>query len=919
MLATLVFVSTLFVPGFFVVDFLSEKFRLNMDVIEKIVFGSLLWNYSLVVPSILLGLSTRLITSYFSVFSIISAVTIVFFGIRMLRAKRILKFRLQIAHYSSFIAIVLGLLLLILCLICILFHSIYLEWDAITTYIPATKAMLLDKGFAYNSYRLLGFPDASPTIPILWGYSADLSDIASLYILTAVFFVLTLLTMFLIARKVFPRDVALASLPMFIALPVTVLTLSARSLYLDIPFLSYLLATLYAVVRIVGLRESGIKSTWLEYGMFTIGGVLMFFTRVEFALPLISILVVLFVLTYKPKYWEIISAGAIFIFSMISDGFRELRKIDAGLFVLSDFLPWFLLILTMSLLIFFLLRATSRQYEGRGLVSGRCFVLILAIASPAIIFLLTNVMIHGFVVPGWALWNGDMLSSNRILNTLTPTTLANPTEILRFDRLLWIWWLAPVFLVPVIFSICTFAIGFMKRTKPRVRKASTTAMAILIVFIGLLLLWSQLYCDPQPRRLFYFAPFVALVAAYGASRVKKLFGLSGFGLRVCAYATVITGFFLMRLGAQTANDISLMYANLYEPTAADAVLIIFSSVAFLLIFFPYEASFKKIQANLKNLNLIKTSAVLLAACAIIGFFLIPMAPIVSNVLSEGDQTRYKYDRERWWLQYPDVVDYYNKNVTTDGVTIGFYCSDLITFANRSVIDLSDPVYGMPIYSVLNTSNETLVANTLKELNCKYFLKPKSNNPYYDLYEKLVNSTILGKILSVDNPSLRFIADFDYVTLYELFDKYTATPIVYSDITPWNYNPAENYTLTVQANFTQFSGTTDEVGRLRVMFSLNPPIGLEDALWVALKSHNKSELNVILFTNLQDRTTDYFTYQCQLPNETANLVVSIKEGYIKGNFNPSHVEGILIGLRTEQKSLEAFDLSEIYLIEYELPY
>lgn len=918
MLATLVFVSTLFVPGFFVVDFLSEKFRLNMNVIEKIVFGSLLWNYSLVVPSILLGLSTQLLTSYFSVFGIISAVAIVFFVVRMLRAKRIRKVRLQIANYSSVIALVLGLLLLILCLVCILYHSIYLEWDAITTYIPATKAMLLDNGFAYNSYRSLGFPDASPAIPILWGYSTDLSDIATLYILTAVFLGMTFLTMFQIARRIFPRDVALASLPMFMALPATMLTLSARSLYLDIPFLSYLLATLYAAVRIVHLRESGIKTTWLEYGIFTMGSVLMFFTRTEFALPLIPILLVLFLLTYKPKHWEIISVGAIFIFSMISDGFRELRKVFAGLFALSDFLPWILLILTISLLIFFLLRATSRQYEGHGLVSGRCFVLILAIASPSILFLLTNVMIQGFVIPGWALWNPNMLSSNSVLEKITPTTLANPTEILRFDRLLWVWWLTPVFLVPVIVTICTLAIGYMKRTKPHVPKTSTTTTAILIVFIGLLLLWSQLYCDPQPRRLFYFAPFVALVAVYGASRIKKLFGLSSFGLRVCAYATVITGFFLMKSGARTVNDISLMYANLYEPAAADAVLIVFSSITFLLIFFPYEASFRKIQANFRGLRNIKSLAVSLAVCAIIGFLLIPMAPIVSNVLSEGDQTRYEYNKERWWLQYPDVVDYYNKNVTTDGVTIGFYCSDLITFANRSVIDLSNSIYGMPIYSILSTSNETVLANTLKELNCKYFLKPKPNNPYFDLYKKVVNSTILGKILSVNNPQLRFIADFNYVTLYELFDNYTITPIVYSDITPWNYNPAKNYTLTAQANSIQFSGTTDEAGRLRVMFSPNSPINLRDALSMTINSHNKSELNVMLFTNLQNRTTDYFTYQCQLPNETANLVINIKEGSTQGNFNPSHIEGILIGVRTGPNSLEAFDLSEISLIEYETP-
>jgi len=203
----------------------------------------------------------------------------------------------------------------------------------------------------------------------------------------------------------------------------------------------------------------------------------------------------------------------------------------------------------------------------------------------------------------------------------------------------------------------------------------------------------------------------------------------------------------------------------------------------------------------------------------------------------------------------------------------------------------------------------------RKLNVGYFLKPKTNNPFYPTYEKLVNSTVLGSIF-LDNPQFRALKTFKYATLYKFYENYTIHPLTYSEIKPWNYDPETNYTLTLDQNLTKFSATTNSGGRISIMHVLEPPLNLDNALWITIKSYSEAELVAILFSNLQNRTTDFLSFQCQLNNKTRKPVININEGTIKGNFDPNHVEGLLIGIKTEPNHKETFEISGLYLIAYE---
>jgi hypothetical protein len=222
---------------------------------------------------------------------------------------------------------------------------------------------------------------------------------------------------------------------------------------------------------------------------------------------------------------------------------------------------------------------------------------------------------------------------------------------------------------------------------------------------------------------------------------------------------------------------------------------------------------------------------------------------------------------------------------------------------------------MPIYSMIATANETEMFNKMKELDIKYFLRPEENSPFFPLYEKLVTTTILSNIL-VDNPRLRLLATFKHATLYEFHENYIVTPLAPSTIQPWNYNPEENYRVTIEHNRTKLTATTNTYGRLSLMYIFKQPQTIKEALWLSVKSYNQSKLIVMLFTNLKNRTTDFFTYQSPLTNQTTRKLINLKEGRIRGNFNSNHVEGILIGIEAPPNTTQTFEIYELSTITYE---
>ena len=900
-------VSIIFLPGILLLISLSKKIGITLNSLEKILYGSILWNYLLISPSILLGLSTQSIPLYFNFFAIISIIVIII-SITYLIKNQKTTFTTNLKITLKNILYLLSLLVLLtLSFTAIYFHTMYVEWDAIAHYIPSAKAILTSGGLTSQPYRSLNFLEHPPAIPITYAWLLNFSNLESLYSVSLIYFLLTLITIFLITMKLFPQNNALTSLLVFMSLPTVIIMISSRSFYLDISFMLYFLTTLYSTIRIT-TQKSESNVSWFDYIILTIGFTMMTLIRTEFGIFLAPAIFAPLIFSLK-SYWKITSALILGLTYYV----REIRNIlldsSSWLYYMQRLTPVFI-ISSLILIIVKTIPITNSQNAKNKALNKKSFMLTLVPMLPLITYLLKNITVSGFIVPGLPISNNDIFNSIHFFNKISPREMTLPTEILRWDYFMSVWWLIPPYLIPTSIALISVISILVKK-----KSTSPVAVSILFFFASVFILWSILSCDPQPRRLYYFAPFIALIVTHGLFTIQKFFNPLVFALRVPTYIITVITYTLTKMGIKTINDIPLLYAKLYEPQT-DIDLILISTLLFLIIFIPYETLINKIKKNVTLPR--KTSAVTILLIVSLNIILITssISPIIIDAVNNGYESRYKY--YGGWLYYPDVINYYNENITDTFATIGFYCHELITFANRSTIDLSDPIYGMPIYSIIVAANETEMLNKMKELKVKYFLEPKPSNPFYSTYEKLVNSTIMGKIL-IDNPQLRFLATFKYATLYAFHENYTTTPIIPSEISPWNYNPEMNYTLTIESNTTKFTATTNTGGRISLMYTFTQPLAIEEALWLTIKSHNQSKLVVILFSNLQNRTTDFFFYQCPLTNHTRKPVINLKEGTTKGNFNPNHIEGILIGIETKPNITQTFEIHQLTTITYEDKY
>jgi len=152
--------------------------------------------------------------------------------------------------------------------------------------------------------------------------------------------------------------------------------------------------------------------------------------------------------------------------------------------------------------------------------------------------------------------------------------------------------------------------------------------------------------------------------------------------------------------------------------------------------------------------------------------------MISSSVNSGFQSRYQ-DFGGWYY-YPEVVNYYNENITDNGATVGYFCDELITFANRTVVDLNDVIYGMPIYSMIADADEIKFLNRIEKLNVKYFLIPNEGSPFYPLYERLANSTVFGDLF-INNPQFVILQSFKYATLYRYYSNYET--LSFSEVLP----------------------------------------------------------------------------------------------------------------------------------------
>lgn len=895
----------LFLPGILLLTALSKLLRIPLSTLEKILFGGILWLFVFTSTSIIVGLFSSLILPYFALFSVFSVLVATFSIIYIIRHQNIdirKWVNIDIANVPYIISF---FLIFALCFLVLYFHSYFFEWDAISLYLPSAKAIISTGGVTSQPYFLLNFFDTSPIIPIIYAWILNFSSTTALYDFSLASFLLTLVAIYLISRKFFSKEFALIAVLIFMSFPAVLITIGSRALYLDIPFVLFFMTTLYLAIKLLAPETSALNRKWFNYAMFFISFNLLLLTRIELGLFVApAILAVFILLTFNPNRWEIFLTFSLGLFYYIREGRNIL--LSPSVYYLGRLFP----IIIVSIFFFILIKKIVFVDDDKHRLIEKKFLAFGLLTSPFIIYMIKNGLGSGFIIPGLPLWNSEISRSITMFNVLNPSSTTSLTSYFRWDYLLSVWWLIPPLLIPFLISLVYSVVGVSKRVS--IKKH---VLPILLFFTAIFLIWITLSCDSQPRRLYYFAPFISIMAVFGLSKIKTYFSRLGFALRVATYLPLLCAYVLTRINAQTVNTIASSYAELYQPKI-DFEFIAVAALLFYLVFTPYERiASNLLQKKFAKLRRKAAGVTLLVLTLNVGLFLVPMNSIVNSVYSNGYELRFDYNGEGW-LYYPDVIQYYNQNITDDYVTLGYFNHELITFANRSIIDLSDPIFGMSLYPSLSSTNVTEITNLMKQLNIYYFLQPKTNNPYYSDYQRLTNSTVLGEIFN-DNPNFRPINSFKYAVLYKFYEDsdYTLQLVSNSTIYPWNFNSGANYSVTVENNSTCFSSTTNSQGELSLMFIPDSPIQVDDALKILVKSYGSSQFFVTLYSNVKNRTTDMFNYRYKTIEGSASPLIFINEGETLGHFNPAHIEGVLIGIKTEPLREERFEISGIYIVKY----
>ena len=817
-----------FVSGVAVLHIIVTKRKLTLSLRDKIVSGAILGNFMLVAPSILVGFISDCLIVLFEIYTLLSLSVIVLCLFYILSRKKVhLSFNIRLTGLRTH-AIYLAPILLF-ALFVLFFHTLYLEYDAIQLFFPYAQSIASTGSMKYSIYdqtRLsTGMP---PVLPVIyaWAFTAieDLSKIGIhnnlglhdlLRPIPTAYFLLTALVTYLITQEILQGHVekkhALVSVIIFMSFPCTILTQAAATYYLDLGFVFYLVSTLLFMIK--GLRTR--KSMWFLFAGIASSLFLLVKELSVFVLPLIFAIFILWSsISYRRGIFAILSTLPFYVvflwdlyaFPMSEHGWILMRQ-----------LPVF----ALSAILYYMSRTIKRS---DGLVTCKSFVLFAVPFIPSAVFLLRCIVFLGSL---YSIWGPAFSKAIGLFQTATVISSARDVAgFFRWDGPFLSLGVGALYLIPILISIACF-LG------RRYHEEKMVSVFVLMMFFTLLettsftLVGSQM----ESRRMYYFVPILAVLATKGLMLFKDSTRSESFiYLFALLNSAALSYIWLYRLPFQTMLGLSYLHMSLGLANVLDLV---FFSLLFAVVFLGLPYAQKKLRiggqgysrlrieprkrvvavpVELENV-MIKDSAsseegvptrrrvpttsiehkkrqlqnpwspnaifrsrerivflsLLTLSCSMVVY---PTIPIWIQV-ADRDFSFFSFQHdvhETTWENGILFVGYYYSNYIDDHhVTVSFGGSALRYFTNRSIIDLSTVIGVQPMQDILTIQTPEDLLQALNSSNIRYFLIPRSNNSFYDLYEGFRDNFYLFSFVEQDTQS----------TLIQVFTHYTLYRIEYS--------------------------------------------------------------------------------------------------------------------------------------------
>jgi len=902
MIQSLIFSLFLFVPGIFLLVYITNKNACKINTFEYILYGSVLWNYTFISLSIFVGLFSNFLREFYTAFAALSLL-IVGAGIILnlsivkklglesfkhyIKAQAKVKLRLSIKTVKNTLLFGATFLFLAVDLLLANYHSIIYEWDAVYYYIPIAKSLVLS-GHLSNVLRDLDFVEYSPAIPIFYSFILHFGEnIENLYTISSIFFILIVLAIFELTRKMGLGDVSFIAAFIFIVFPSTQIVIGSRFLYLDLPFLFYFTTSLLLVIKMTEDDNKGITEIFLLLDF-----VLLFLTRTELSL---FVLPTLFIAYFLPSNVNVKMDLFLAFFALFSVPLlRDLRNLIFGGFItlcrfVNIYTPYFVAFV-IFLILYALVKKESSSTIFLSVARMKELLLKLLIwsfaSAPALIyFVVNNILRGGFIVPGFYV-NPKYVELDAFFIQLYGSSITGQQTCFPCSGLLaslTSWWSFAPFFSLILLGLLRACYSYKLN-----KKISKRVVKFVWAYLGFFIFWIGLNCDPQPRRILYFIPFASIVASYGVALLADWSWYFTNMLYLIIVSLVLMNKYISiaRFNKINVNIMHYVYPKTYTVSMIDYGTIL----SFFLIYFLIAGIYLVIKKYRKQIFVIASILMMIM------IFLEATYPLFLEVSLNGSDLKMKL---LWKTSYyPEVVNFYKNQSIIDQKTLDFGINEMLTFTNSRFIDFSaSSIYSFKILDKLKEKpslDEFL--SYLLSINVSYILIPtelaKSIQSIYVPYMALYNNTVFGDLIR-DKVRYEVIGKTTYFYVVRLYRNFKLCSLKYDSVTPWNYVPEKGFNFTITDDEIVFQGYPPKNSPLSVLFRFKDPLSLDRQITINLTwKGNISKVVVILFSDLSNRQTNYLKIFYS-PDE--KVVINKFMGTKVGAFDERHVEAIYVGL------------------------
>ena len=618
---------------------------------------------------------------------------------------------------------------------------------------------------------------------------------------------LTALTINLASMEIFHEKViGIASALIFLALPVTSAMASHYAFYLDVSFTFFISLILFAMVKIYKYRS--VDSTWWIVLGLSISLSMMERDLAFFLLP--CVVAIMLTPAIKSSNWlrrPLRLLLLLIVFTAAYNFFFVYNLASTGHSILNAFI-----LETPVLLSMLLFAGLSRvRLADLKLPGKKTLFLTLSPMVFPFVFILRNILAAGAITSNLPMFNSDWRLALTLMaeagRASVPVT--NLGEIFHWSTLLTSLQEGGVVIIPLLIGIFVVLFYAFKKSGDHDR----TSLFIFLSFsLSLILMWSWVfgssYQGSELRRLYYFAPVIAIFSGAGMVWFAQQLKLGHLRQRVAIFLALVTAYFWFESFGSTWNILKIAYSFDSLGSVTVTLFIVFSAF-FILAFYPSSMSIlagdsERIKVALTRFGAAVTILLIVVSCSFVAYN--------SSMIIANQSRTATLAPTGWENDLSSVITYLNQNYHNNDTIIASYALPISYFTPHPVIDVT-MLTG--VVDLLHMSGDTgNITNELLSRGIHYLLLPTPQHNYFDYTQNLgENISVLSQQFLESTPNLVLLKDFHSFKLYEIVPTANLSQFysyLYTNASSWSATDSGSQILGLDSGLSILGGGNDNL-------------------------------------------------------------------------------------------------------------